>query len=361
MAGLLPSILDDLRDMPRLLGRNPKQRLFRLGMVVAGLLVMLVAIRPFTQDDMIEVQASAPKQARLSELVAVGLGLSEHAAAEIKAVKRQHTEQMKVKGLTDEGVIEPVTDADERSNRIFVNGYRQQFPGINILSEEADGDQGFKPPAVSPVLSEQIKQDVHLDMEHILLTIDPLDATKEFTEDLLDYVTTMVCVVYHGKPMAGIINQVFNEGPPVWGIVPIAGSNEPLHGRAAKVPQGDAADTVTISRSHTGEGKNVVEEYLTGKHALLAGGSGYKSLLVVDGKADAYAHVTKIKSWDVCAADAIIKSIGGKFTDGSGEDLVYVKESPLFSHGILATRDSASHSWYMERLRSPFKTLMGGH
>lgn len=60
-------------------------------------------------------------------------------------------------------------------------------------------------------------------------------------------------------------------------------------------PVGDAAHTVTISRSHTGEGGNVVQKYFEGHEALLAGGAGYKSLLVLDGKAEAYIHVTAIK------------------------------------------------------------------
>ena len=31
---------------------------------------------------------------------------------------------------------EPVTEADQKSNALIVNGLRQRFPGIEILSEE---------------------------------------------------------------------------------------------------------------------------------------------------------------------------------------------------------------------------------
>ena len=35
----------------------------------------------------------------------------------------------RIKARTDEGVAEPVTEADQRSNQVLVNGYRQRFPG----------------------------------------------------------------------------------------------------------------------------------------------------------------------------------------------------------------------------------------
>lgn len=52
---------------------------------------------------------------------------------------------------------------------------------------------------------------------------------------------------------------------------------------------------MTLSMSHAGAAGFVVDKYLEGHATLPAGGAGYKSLLVLDGKAEAYIHVTAIK------------------------------------------------------------------
>ena len=70
------------------------------------------------------------------------------------------------------------------------------------------------------------------------------------------------------------------------------------------------------------------------------------------GEADAYVHVTKIKAWDVCAADAVVRSAGGKFTDLHGHALDYHKESPVFPDGIIAAADPTSHQWYVDKLKT---------
>jgi inositol monophosphatase 3 len=267
------------------------------------------------------------------------------AAEAIRKVKTEHKEHMKEKGLTDEGVVEPVTDADYKSNAIFMNGFRNHFPGIELVSEETE------PPVDSSIyvgtspLTKALDWNPELDLSRTLVEIDPLDATKEFSEDLLSYVTTMVCIIYDDRPIAGIIYQVFEEDPPVVGIVgSMDGGRGQIQGRPNWGPaHGEAASKIAISRSHTGAGGSVVEKYLDGSTALLAGGAGYKALLVLDGKATGYVHVTKIKAWDVCAADAVLRAAGGGFTDVNGKVLSYGKGDPVFTDGIVAAQTKDDH------------------
>lgn len=167
-----------------------------------------------------------------------------------------------------------------------------------------------------------------------------------------------------------------------------------LRGMTAKAAEGEAKSTVVISRSHTGEGGDVVSRYITRHKPLFAGGSGYKALRVLQvrrskttrelsdltshrtrsaagtvascggsvllklnvsvwctqGDAVAYLHVTKIKSWDVCAADALVHSAGGEFTDLKGKSIEYKRDRPVLTGGLIATADPASHETYVRQL-----------
>jgi len=77
-----------------------------------------------------------------------------------------------------------------------------------------------------------------------------------------------------------------------------------------------------------------------------AGGSGYKSLRLVNGTAELYIHTTAIKKWDLCAGDAIIRSLGGSLVDLNGKALDYRTDaSPLHKDGLLAA------------LHNPYSTL----
>lgn len=68
----------------------------------------------------------------------------------------------------------------------------------------------------------------------------------------------------------------------------------------------------------------MVQKYLDGHKSLLAGGAGYKSLLVLDGEAEAYIHVTRIKVRTVTVAlsggPIHISGVVGKDVEVSGHD-----------------------------------------
>eukprot|EP00640_Fibrocapsa_japonica_P002122 CAMPEP_0113934154 /NCGR_PEP_ID=MMETSP1339-20121228/1483_1 /TAXON_ID=94617 /ORGANISM="Fibrocapsa japonica" /LENGTH=351 /DNA_ID=CAMNT_0000935831 /DNA_START=22 /DNA_END=1078 /DNA_ORIENTATION=+ /assembly_acc=CAM_ASM_000762 len=277
---------------------------------------------------------------RLSELLAVGLDLTEQANQAIRQVKAGGSEaqHLRVKGKTAEGVDEPVTEADASSNSVFINGLRSRFPGISILSEETEPEPAKVISMAQPKdLPIPLPYDADLPLKDLLVIFDPLDATKEFTEDLLQYVTTMMCIVYDGHPIAGIVSQVFEDAAPIYGVV--ADGHHVMEGGVfgtdAEEPVGEAANTVTFSMSHTGGARDVVANYLEGQKPLPAGGSGYKSLLVLNGEANAYVHVTKIKVWDVCAGEAVIRAAGGSFTDIHGNDIEYSKDKYILENGLL--------------------------
>ena len=119
----------------------------------------------------------------LSELLTAASRLAVLAAEEIRTVHASRHTGVRKKAVTDDGTMEPVTMADSNANRILVNGYRSRFPGVAILSEERTPEPMPPPlrgkltpaPGLSPL---KLDPDPLLAMRDVLITIDPLDATK---------------------------------------------------------------------------------------------------------------------------------------------------------------------------------------
>jgi len=262
------------------------------------------------------------------------------------------------KGQTLEGANDPVTDGDMLSHRVMYNGMRKAFPGLRIVSEEFEEYDG---PVTIPRLHEDaLREDTSIlggdiEQDRLVVWIDPLDATQEYTEGLTQYVTVMVGISVDGRPLGGVIYKPFldisnstSEHPEydklIWAW---KGQRSPhlnhLHimdeVEMNRVYHDDEGPRVVVSRSHSGEVYKLVEKFKPPGVVTPAGGSGYKMWEVAVGHEDVYLHSSLIKKWDLCAGAAILNSLGGRMTDIEGKEINFDHEWE-FKHerGIIAAK-----------------------
>lgn len=198
--------------------------------------------------------------------------------------------------------------------------------------------------------------------------IDPLDATKEYTENLLEFVTTMVCVAHKGikaalqfaQPFVDVMARFFigchkfsansqgrNDylilfvsfdtlGEPIIGVIHLPFKNQTVwawkgHGRSP-IPEFQTVQRQTnfdemkiiVSRSHPGKVTDLAIKAFGEKSEIIpAGGAGFKALHVAQRKVDAYIHMTAIKKWDICAGHALLSTMQGDMTDLNGNKIDY--------------------------------------
>uniref|UniRef100_A0A1I8N884 Putative inositol monophosphatase 3 n=1 Tax=Musca domestica TaxID=7370 RepID=A0A1I8N884_MUSDO len=269
---------------------------------------------------------------------------------EILEVAKSRDLKEKSKGKTDEGANDPYTDADGRSHCVMKQGLHRIFPRVTIFSEEdkescAEANTFDLDPTV--LHETAVIPDKLVSIKDVTVWIDPLDATQEFTEQLYEYVTTMVCVAIRGEPVIGVIHSPFS-GQTAWAWVDHSMS-EYLSQIHPDRPNTDSP-IITVSRSHAGDVKDLTRSVFgENSNILTAAGAGYKVLQVVANNATAYLHSTKIKKWDICAGDAILRALGGKMTTLDDELIDYGPgESPVNARGLLAT--IVKHDEYIEKL-----------
>lgn len=107
-----------------------------------------------------------------------------------------------------------VTKADFESHTILTETLRHKFPSLIINSEENDlNNPNFdlkfymsKCDNYKANSNDLIKSNLEINV-----WIDPLDATQEYSENLVEYVTVMFCIAQIGMPKAGIIHNPFTN------------------------------------------------------------------------------------------------------------------------------------------------------
>ena len=229
-----------------------------------------------------------------------------------------------VRGKAD---ASPVTEADERAERIIVERLRALAPAIPVVAEEAVA--AGQVPEIGPWF----------------WLVDPLDGTKEFINRNGEF-TVNVALVRDHKPVLGVV------AAPVLNLVyyGVAGAGAFVaHEGGAAQPikvRHPAADPLVIvgSRSHRGDSLDSVLERI-GAHEMRPMGSSLKFCLVAEGTADFYPRLGPTCEWDTAAAQAVVEAAGGSVTTLDGLPLRYNERDTLLNPHFLAIGDTSRH-WH---------------
>ncbi|XP_061747461.1 inositol monophosphatase 3 [Nerophis ophidion] len=296
------------------------------------------------------------KDVDLRELLAASVEAAVLGGKEVKKVREENSLKERSKGKTKEGENELLTMGDLLSHRKMYNLIRNTFPEVTVNSEEHDNmvDQiAVWSRDIPADIVEKIEGGRKVPAESVTVWIDPLDATQEYTENLVKYVTTMVCVAVDGRPVIGVIHQPFT-GFTAWALVHHGSNMSPRSAYSVSPPK------VIVSRSHSGKVKSYIRNaFGNGTTIVEAGGAGYKVLSLLQmpagdqddvDQADVYVHITFIKKWDICAGAALLTAMGGHMTSLKGEDIDY-SETALTTGGLVASV-GVDHKSILERLPS---------
>ncbi|KAM4522368.1 3'(2'),5'-bisphosphate nucleotidase 1 isoform 2-T2 [Odontesthes bonariensis] len=251
------------------------------------------------------------------------------------------------------------TLADRLAQQSICASLSRCFPKITIIGEEdlpAEEIQEdlIENGQVEAILHKSCPEEFGaLKEEELVVWVDPLDGTKEYTEGLLDNVTVLIGIAYGGRPIAGVINQPFYNyqlgagaalGRTMWGIVGLGAFGFQLQ----EVP-GDRR-IVTTTRSHSNKVVTDCVNAMEPHEVIRVGGAGNKIIQLVEGKASAYVFASPgCKKWDTCAPEAILHAVGGKLTDMYGNAYHYDADvKHMNSAGVLATL--CNHEYYVSRV-----------
>jgi len=216
------------------------------------------------------------------------------------------------------GDASPVTEADERAERIILKNLKSLAPDIPVVAEE-EAAAGRLP-----------------EIGNRFFLVDPLDGTKEFISKNGEF-TVNIALIENGEPVRGAVyapalGRIFwgarGEGAYVAEVRDgNMGESRPIRTRAAPVE----GLTAVGSRSH---GSDETAAYLKAFHvnAFRAAGSSLKFCLVAEGAADIYPRLGRTMQWDTAAGDAVLRAAGGRVETLEGQALNYGKTGSDFAN-----------------------------
>lgn len=288
-------------------------------------------------------------------LVASAYNVAEKAGSIVRKVL--HSGELGIVEKT--GANDLQTQADRLAQQSICASLSRRFPKLTIIGEEDLPSEEVKEELIETGQSEEILQKTcppeysELKEEELVVWVDPLDGTKEYTEGLLDNVTVLIGIAHRGRAIAGVINQPFYNyqlgagavlGRTIWGMPGLGAFGFQLQ----EVP--DGRRIITTTRSHSNKVVTDCVDAMDPDEVIRVGGAGNKIIQLVEGKASAYVFASPgCKKWDTCAPEAILHAVGGKLTDMHGNPYHYdANVKHMNSAGVLATL--RNHDFYVNRV-----------
>ncbi len=196
---------------------------------------------------------------------------------------------------------------DTRANAMLMDELRAARPGDAILSEEEKDNV------------------VRCDSRRAWI-IDPLDGTREYSEERDDW-AVHVALAVDGVPTVGAVAL------PGLGLTLTSGMPTPL--KPANVPP-----KMLVSRTRpAAEALHVAERM--GAELLAMGSAGAKAMAVVRGEADIYLHTGGQYEWDNCAPAAVAAAAGLHVSRVDGSPLVYNCADPYLPDLLICRKELA--------------------
>ncbi len=216
-------------------------------------------------------------------------------------------------GAELKGPNDPVTRADKEANASILARLAVDFPGVPVVAEESD-----------PALFEGFER------SSAAFFVDPVDGTRDFIAKNGEF-CVMIGFAEEGRATVGVVlcptyqgrSQTFGGALGSGAFLFHAdGSRTPIHvGLEADLSRARCA----VSRFHRSKSLDAKLTRLGALELRPIGSSGIKGVVVANGQVEIYAHPSrgKVKLWDACAPEAIVRAAGGYYTDASGVPFDY--------------------------------------
>lgn len=286
-----------------------------------------------------------PPTLDLSALLSVCVEAAHRASIVIRQVQAAREDGTPL-SATCKDVSDPrsaLTVADLRAQAVIVPLIRHHFPTVAIIGEEDDAEMppldelpkfgDFRAAELALRVPDVLRFPVVAD---VCVFCDPLDATRQFVEQRLHAVQSLIGITVRGEPVAGVMARPFEQRDVVYGVV----GGGVINVRPWQAGADHGRDALALACSRSGV-ESVVERVVAvvePPDVVFEGGAGNKVHLVLSGRVDVCVLNLATSLWDTAATAALVRASGGVVTDLFGNKIPHFASSRVKNiYGVLVS------------------------